>query len=374
MFAYIKTFFTTTSYAYYMKYFYMLLLVLPISLKAQQDSTKEEEIDFSQYENLEPATETKRFCTSKVLGLSPNKLISIGYDYQLAHQLESHDNNATGGNAKHGEADMSGAGGLRLAANFPVISNTKLLINVGVTYLQNQYFTRSYTSNNYVVNNLVNQGLSSTGINTTVFKPLNEKRFILAFGSADANGNYGFSSDNLMDHLAKPKITLAALYGIKRNDRSMIAFGISRTYRPGALGYIPLILFNHTFVNRKWGIEALFPARVAVRRTFNARNLLLAGYELEGNSYGILNTSGGTVSPYNDLELKRSEIRARISYEKLITGFIWLTVQAGYRINYNFNIDKGDELRLLGNKDPYFIENHLTNPLYFNIGIHLVSP
>jgi len=156
----------------------------------------------------------------------------------------------------------------------------------------------------------------------------------------------------------------------------MIAFGISRTYRPGALNYIPLILFNHTFVNRKWGIEALFPARLAVRRTFNARNLLLIGYELEGNSYSILN-SGPTlavVSPYNDLELKRSEIRARLSYEKLITGFIWLTVQAGYRVNYNFNIDKGDELRLIGNKDPYFIENRLTNPLYFNIGIHLVSP
>lgn len=359
----------------YMKHILLIALLFSFSIaNAQKDSLVEEEIDFSLYENATPAANIKTYCTSKVLGLSPNKLISIGYDYQMAHNMESHDDYATGGDIKHGTADLSGSGGLRLAANFPIISNTKLLVNLGVSYLQNEYFTNSSTSNNYVVRNLTNNGLSSTGFNTTVFKPLNDKHFILAFGSADANGNYNFGSSNLMDQLVKPKITIAALYGIKRNDRSMVAFGASRTYRPGALGYIPLILFNHTFVNRKWGIEALFPARLAVRRSFNARNLLLVGYELEGNSYSILNTNGQTASPYNDLELRRSEIRARVTYEKLLTGFVWLTVQAGYRINYNFNIDKGDNVRLLGNKDAYYIENHLTNPLYFNVGIHLVSP
>jgi hypothetical protein len=355
-----------------MKYLLLILSFAPIALFAQKDSIVEEEIDFSMYENATPASNAKTYCTSKVLGLSPNKLISLSYDFQGNNSLKNHDELGLGDN--HGEAEINSASGLRFAANFPVVSNTKLLVNLSATYLRTEYATSSYSKSNYFVDNLVNNGLTSTGIGATIFKPLDDKHFFLFAASADANGNYGFGSDDLADQLSKPKISIAGLYGIKRNDRSMIAFGLSRTYRPGALGYIPLILFNHTFVNRKWGIEALFPARAAVRRTFNVRNILLAGYELEGNSYSILKSGGATVAPYQNLELRRSEIRARISFEKLITGFVWFTVQAGYVVNYNFNIDDGDKLRLLGSKEAYYMENHLTNPLYFNIGIHLVSP
>jgi hypothetical protein len=355
-----------------MKLNLLLILLFPLFIHAQNDTLLEEEIDFSQYENASPASNSKKYCTSKVLGISPNKLISIGYDFQGSHEIENHDDLNTSEN--HGVVKINNASGLRLAANFPVISTTKWLVNLGVNYNQTNYGVDTKTQNNYFINNLTNNGLSTTGISATIFKPIDEKHFLLFSGSADANGNYNFGSSNLSDQLFKPKISAALLYGIKRNDRSMIAFGFARTYRPGGLGYIPLILFNHTFQNRKWGIEALFPARLAVRRTFNARNLLLAGYELEGNSYSILNNNGPTQSPYNDLELRRSEIRARISFEKLITGFVWFTAQVGYRINYNFNIDQGDNVRLIGSKDAYYMENHLTNPLYFNIGIHLVSP
>lgn len=355
-----------------MKLKLLFFLLFPLTLFAQTDSTVEEEIDFSQYENALPSSASQKYCTSKVLGLSPNKLISIGYDFQGSHTIENRDE--LNSPVNNGKADVNNAGGLRLAANFPIISTTKWLVNVGVNYMQTGYNLNSKSDNNYFINNLVSSGLSSTGISATIFKPLDEKHFILFSGSADANGNYNFGSANLGDQLFKPKISAALLYGIKRTDRSMIAFGLARTYRPGGLGYIPLVLFNHTFENRKWGIEALFPARLAVRRTFNARNLLLAGYELEGNSYSILNNSGPTQSPYNNLELRRSEIRARVSFEKLITGFVWFTAQVGYRINYNFNIDNGDSVRLIGSKDAYYMENNLTNPLYFNVGIHLVSP
>jgi hypothetical protein len=158
----------------------------------------------------------------------------------------------------------------------------------------------------------------------------------------------------------------------------MIGVGLSRTYRPGALGLIPLVLFNHTFENRKWGVESLFPARLAFRRSFNPRNLLLLGYELEGNSYSIINSTppfAPFFNPaYNDLELRRSEIRARIGFEKAITDFMWVTAQFGYRINYNFNIDQGDIFRLIGSDKPYYMENTLTNAIYFQVGINLVSP
>ncbi|MES2558148.1 MAG: hypothetical protein V4590_00290 [Bacteroidota bacterium] len=351
----------------------VLLLLLTTCVFAQQDTTiKEEEMDFSQFSDMDAAAGTKRYCTSKVLGISPNKLISIGYDYQLSQQLTNTDPYATGTDTKLGKADIQSAGGLRVVANVPLLSNTKWLVNMGVTYWRNAYSMDTYDNSNYVVRSLKERGLTTSGLNATVFKPLNEKHFILSFASADANGDYTFDDDKLMDYLGDPKITVAAFFGWKRSDRSMIAVGLSRTYRPGANGIIPLVLFNHTFENRKWGIESLFPARLALRRSFNPRNLLLIGYELEGNSYAILNRTSNVA--YNNLELRRSEIRPRITYERAITDFIWISAQLGYRINYNFNIDQSDSFRFLGDKTAYYMDNTLSNALYVQVSLNLVSP
>ncbi len=342
---------------------------------AQTDSTKEEMIDFSQFEVVEPSG-IQRYCTSKVLGLSPSKLISIGYDIQANHTLKNYEGSETYdliGNKN--QASIQNTSGLRIAANYPILSNTKWLINLGATYGRSNFNMGSHDGTNHVIHKLHENGLTTMGLNTTIFKPINEKYFILAFASADANGDYKLNSTDIGSYLVKPKITAAAFFGKKRSDYSILGFGISRTYRPGALGVIPLILFNHTFQNRKWGIESLFPARFAVRRTINTRNLLFVGYELEGNSYSISNPGGvASVPLYDNLELRRSELRPRITYECSLSGFIWLSVQAGYRINYNFNIDQGDKFRLIGSGEKYHMINTLTNPLYFQVSLNLVSP
>lgn len=353
--------------------FLLLVCASTVSLYAQQDTTgKEEEIDFSQFENMDVPDGSKRYCTSKVLGLSPNKLISIGYDYQFGHKLSNTDPFAPNTIDSKGTADIQSSGGVRLVANMPLLSNTKWLINMGMNYWRNGYSMNNISNDNYVVNQLNKNGLSTMGLNATVFKPLNDKHFILAFASGDMNGSSTLLNADFADYLPTTKLTVAALFGWKRNDRSMIAVGLSRTYRPGAQGIIPLILFNHTFENRKWGIESLFPARLAFRRSFNSRNLMLLGYELEGNSYAMINRSNNPA--YNNLELRRSEIRPRITYERAITDFIWISAQVGYRINYNFNIDKGDSFRVLGDKSPYYMENTLSNALYVQVSLNLVSP
>lgn len=357
--------------------FLLMLCTTTISLYAQQDTaTKEEEIDYSQFADMDVPDGSKRYCTSKVIGLSPNKLLSIGYDFQGPYTLTNTDPYAKGDNITDGKADINSSGGLRLVANVPLLSNTKWLINLGGTYWRNEYNMGSHTGKNYLIHSLHQRGLTTIGLNATVFKPLNEKNFILAFVSADANGDFTLSDDKLTEYLTAPKITAVGFYGWKRNDRSMLAVGFSRTYRPGTNSVIPLVLFNHTFENKKWGIEAVFPARAAVRRSFNPRNLLLLGYELEGNSYSIINRTTGAKynAAYNDLELRRSEIRPRITYEKAITDFIWVSAQVGYRINYNFNVDNGDIFRLLGSKQSYYMDNTLSNAIYFQISLSLVSP
>jgi hypothetical protein len=80
------------------------------------------------------------------------------------------------------------------------------------------------------------------------------------------------------------------------------------------------------------------------------------------------------------LEIRRGEIRLRALYEFSVKDFVWLSLQAGYRVNYRYEVDRlvgGKEIyRAFGllSDEPYVMENRLGNPLYFNISLHLVSP
>ncbi|MGK0487243.1 MAG: hypothetical protein ACJAXB_000418 [Candidatus Endobugula sp.] len=102
---------------------------------------------------------------------------------------------------------------------------------------------------------------------------------------------------------------------------------------------------------------------------------MMFGYELEGQSYHIQGEDGASASSVfassattNDWVLRKSEIRARVSWDKSITDFIWFNVQAGAVITYRMDIDQNS-----GAANPW-LSNSLGIPLYFRFGIQLVSP
>lgn len=327
----------------------------------------EEEEDYSQYADVETTTSTvKRYCSQKVVGLSPAKLISIGYDFVGNHSLTSD----TVSNYFDYASNINNNTGVRFAANFPVISNNKLILNLGLNYLDFKYQFADASNYLHPLNNsLAKHGLRSYGANATLFKPLNEKRFIILQASFDANSSSRideFQSDYL-------KISGAAIFGFKPHERLQYGFGVTRTYRGGGINYLPVILYNYTFVNKKWGIEMLLPARANLRYTINARNMLFAGFEVEGNSYALTKFKQDYNLPYNNVQLHRSEIRPRLTYEFSVYKFIWLSLQAGYRLNYKFNVDEGDNYKTISDK-PYVMENNLKGSYYFNVSLNLVSP
>jgi hypothetical protein len=354
--------------------------ILPLPILAQTDTTKtstdEEQIDFSQFAgDAEVSTEAlndgvKRYCNSKVFGISPTKLISVGYDYQLGYTMTS---NAAATFAE--DAKINNTSGLRILANFPVISRNKLTLNLGFSYLESAYSFEEPSKIQSPLKKSLNQAsLKSTGVNFTLFKPLNEKTFLLINTSHDLNGDYKLDEFQPFKYI---KHSALAVFGWKKHDRLQYGFGASRTYRVGEVNYIPVVLYNYTSENRKWGMEAVFPARVHYRRSFSPRSLLLLGYELEGNSYHLQNRNNifnTNQNKYENLELRRSELRLRVIYERSLYQFVWLSVQAGYRYNYRFNVDDGEFFRGFFGDQKYVMENKLTNPLYFNISLNLVSP
>jgi len=264
-----------------------------------------------------------------------------------------------------------------------VISRTNLVWQMGANYWEQRYFMEdpngsALQTEHPLLQTLSENGLRTLGVSTTVFKPLDDKRFLLFQGSADLNGD--FSPLGLMP-LKYLKYSAALVYGLRPNEKKQWGLGLARTYRVGELNYIPVFLFNWTDPANKWGTEILFPARAHVRYTVNPRNMLFGGFELEGQSYRLWNTNG-TPDKFRDedLEIRRGEIRLRAMYEFSLKDFVWLSVQAGYRINYRYEVDRlvdGQEIyRAFGllSDAPYVMENRLGNPLYFQISLNLVSP
>lgn len=353
----------------------LIAFLLPTVAFAQTDtlSNQEDEEDYSIYDNLEFVDESaKRFASIKMTGKSPDKLISVGYDWQGSYDV----NAAAFGIHPEEEATVNATQGMRLEANIPIISKNSIIIQAGLSYWDVNYdFKDKESLLNPLNQRLADNGLNTIGFSTTVYKPLNETTFILGQFSLGVSGDYA------MDELQNSKYnrySAAFLWGKRPNDYRQWAVGMSRSYRGGEMDIWPVILYNWTSFNRKWGIETLIPARGDVRYSFNPRRLLFFGFDFEGSSYRIGNDGTALDAPFNDLEIRRSELRIRFKYEKQLSGFVWISAKVGYRYDWSFNVDQvgngEDFFRGFFGDQEYAMENELTNPLFFNFSINLVSP
>ena len=262
----------------------LLLAALAIAISpmlGQSDTTIPDE-DFSMYDNIGFADAgAKRFCSPKIEGLSPAKLISLGYDYQGGYALSAGQMFAADGTTELAgaqDAQVNATYGMRAGFNIPVISKTHLVWQMGANYWNTNYaYADAPTaSSNPLHQTLSEHGIRTAGVNTTVFKPLDSKQFLLFQGSADLSGTYGIGLIPA-DYL---KYSAALIYGRRPTEKKQWGVGLARTYRVGEINYIPVVLYNSTDALNKWGAEVLFPARAHVRRTINPRNMLFAGYEL----------------------------------------------------------------------------------------------
>lgn len=361
------------------KHIFLSLIFCPLlTFHSLSQTETEEEEDYSQYEKYDLDESVKRYCTPKVIGLSPAKLITLGYDLALGHQIKSQ---AIDSFAAGQTGNVSNYSGLVIGANLPVLSNNKILINLGGNFVNSNYTFSNDTLTNPLLKTL-NKGIRTLSLNTTIFKPLNQKNFILTFLSGEYNGNNTLTS---WHSLELTKLTVLGVFGWKFNDRFQFGVGATQTYRAGGKSYLPVIFYNYTSKNEKWGIESLLPARFHHRYSFNRRTMLLSGFEIVGASYHLANrynyfpptgSKVGAVENYqgDNLELRRSEIRLRLDFQRALSDFIWISAQAGYIVNYKFNVDSGNFYRGFGSSAPMVMENDVTGAPYFQISLNLVSP
>ena len=273
----------------------IFLLTCTNLVYAQIDSTANEEEDYSMYDDVEDLGEIKIYCSPKIFDLSPNRFISIGYDVVGKGTFKTSEEGIykpTDDVPKNDQSKLNYSG-LRINANIPVVSNLKFVWQIGAGFNQASFSTSqnaTVSDHNSLLDEL-NDGLTSINLNTSFFKPVGEKNFLILQLLAEQNGNYRLGSSENGPNIANTKYSGTALWGKRPSDYLQWGLGVSRTYRAGELNYIPVFMYNYTSKNRKWGTEILFPARALYRRKINARNILLAGFELEGASYRLYNTN-----------------------------------------------------------------------------------
>lgn len=335
-----------------------LVFLTLLSVSSQVDSTKinKDNINFDEFVSAD-GENMKLFCNQKIAFLSPYRFISLGYENIFSSPISSVSNPSIT-NSNTTTNNMNSFGGLRLALNTPVVSKNNLTISLGATVWNSNIAFENLPTDDFKKS--ISQ-LNSIGLNTTIFKPFNEKNFAILQVSGDINGNYtNFSSINGKGFT----FSATAIYGWKKSDNFMWGVGVSRTYRAGALIYIPVVLYNKTF-NKTWGIETVFPAKLNIRRNFSATSLLMLGYEIEGNSYHIASSTS------NELYLRRGELKPRLSFEQKLNGFIWIAAQAGVRFNWRF--DAFDRKNPSVNEN-LLVANTLGNAFYFNLTLNFVNP
>lgn len=330
--------------------FYCLLLTFSATAQVT-DTSAVDDFDYSKFGDAEGV---KRYATQKVLNQTPNRIVSLAYEYQGGFDMPG------GPSFPNQTYRVNRISGIRGQLNIPVISNTKLIWQIGANYWRSGYNFESV--NNAFVSKLNTNGMHTAGLNTTIFKPLNEKNFLIFQASADVNGVFeGF------DEINSKAVTLSAtaIYGWKKSENNMIGVGVSRTYRAGQLIYVPVLLWNKNF-NDKWGMELLLPARGHLRRNFSTSNILQLGFELEGNQYWMR-----TPSPNGQVFIQRGELKPRVMWDKKLKGFFWLNMQAGFRYNWRFDVMNEYDAR---KDNQLFFRSALTNPFYFSVGLNFVSP
>lgn len=332
----------------------IICLLSSLWVFSQTDTT--DNIDYS---NFGDADGVKRFCTQKVLNQTPQRIISLGFEQYGAFEMPGVSFLTRQAPA---QININQVNAIRAQVNVPVISTNKIIWQMGVNYWSSKFNVANPNVNEFATA-LSNNALLTAGLNTTVFKPLNEKNFLIFQASADVNGLF----ENVNDIQNKAMTASGTIiYGWKTSEKNMIGAGLARTYRAGRLLHVPVLFWNKTF-NDKWGMELLLPARGFVRYNFSTTSMLQAGFELEGNQFLMRLPQTLSINTY----IQRGEVKPRIMWDKKLTGFLWLNAQAGLRYNYRFDVvNRYDAME----ESQRFFSSNLGNPLFFNISLNFVSP
>ena len=312
-------------------------------------------------------TDAQTFANSQVVGMGPSKGLIVKYERIPGNfSLRS---TAVGGVDDY-NSTVSKNANLVIKAYAPLLNHPHLKLILGLNYDRQEFqFSTPATTDQYgLYSNIENKGLSVIGAQLAVIRPVDAVHWYLFRTKTELNGDYNSDELSVSDYL---KVTSEFIYGWKRSSTFAWGIGAQLGYNLGRQSLYPVIVYNRTF-NPRWGVEALFPARVLVRRNLSSNSLLFAGYEVASNNYNI-KLRNAFAAPNNpkvtSLELRQIDLKFRLRYERELLSFLWTGIEAGYRYNYQLNaFDRTNSTR------DRLIDSQLGGTPYASLDLFIVPP
>ena len=312
-------------------------------------------------------SDAQTFANSQVVGMGPSKGLIVKYERIPGNfSLKS---TALGSAAAY-NTTVSKNANLVVKAYAPLLNHPHLKLILGLNYDRQefQFSTPASTDQYGLYRNIENKGLTVIGAQLAVIRPVDAVHWYIFRTKTELNGDYNSDELNLTDYL---KVTSEFIYGWKRSPTFAWGLGVQLGYNLGRQSIYPVLVYNRSF-NPRWGVEALFPARVLVRRNVSPTSLLFAGYEVASNNYNLkLRTP--FASPNNpkvtSLELRQIDLKFRLRYEHELLSFLWTGIEAGYRYNYQLNaFDRTNSAR------DRLIDSQLGGTPYASLDLFIVPP
>ncbi|MCB2376432.1 DUF6268 family outer membrane beta-barrel protein [Hymenobacter sp. BT635] len=319
------------------------------------------------------AADAQQFATPSVVGMGPSK--GLIFHYERVPRFNVATNGQSVGLADYNTQATKNAR-LVIKGYIPMLNNPHLKLILGVNYEREEFQFRDRPTGFELYDNIENKGLKTLGTQLAVIRPVNEVNWYIFRVKGELSGDYTSSELNITDYL---RVSSEFLYGWKRSPMFSWGVGVQLGYTFGRFSPYPAVLYNRTF-NKRWGIEALFPARVTARYNASPKSLFFAGYSVDGLNYIVKQRTplvrkleNGQVDrgkvELRTLELRETEVKFRARWEREIYDFLWFGAEGGYRYNYAF--DAFDRTNADREK---IIDSKLASAPYASLELFIVPP
>ena len=284
----------------------------------------------------------QQFANPSVLGMGPSKGLIVRYERMPTFGVSS---SAQVQGLSNFSTDVNKNARLSIKGYIPAWNHPHLKVVVGLSYEREEFQFASLPTNYELYDNIENKGLKSTAAQIAVIRPVDAVHWYLARVKGELSGDYTSSELTKSDY---SRFTAEAIYGWKRSPKFSWGVGFQYGYTFGRLSLYPAVVYNRTF-NSRWGVEALAPARITLRYNATFNSIFYAGYTVDGYNYIVhLNRAPLTrktpdgapdlsKAALNTLELRETEVKFRLRWERELLSFLWLGAEAGYRYNYAFD-------------------------------------
>lgn len=257
---------------------------------------------------------------------------------------------------------------------FPIWNETNFRLNGGLSYLDEEFEFESEDQNNYpLYASLQDRNLKVFGLTLYYMQHLRANRSLNFRTSIELSGDFydSFGAASLWEY---GKVTIAAVYGIRKDKNTSWGFGAYYGYTFGSPSIYPVFVYSSQW-GEGWGVDLILPSSLKLWHEWRADQIFYLNTRVKGHSYTI-DLENSVLEDIDRAQFRYAELRLEMGYQRKLYGWLWAEAQVGLRENLSFNLSESnfkDERDLIFPQadNDYLIESNVRSAPFFRFSLFL---